>query len=76
MFWRKYKQNPDKQAKKRFKIALKIGLLLVMVAGSATAMGASDLITSSAKHRMESIWNSTTNMVISTHKISTAMIET
>ena len=49
------KKNIDKNNKNRFKSDLKIGILLAIMAGSATAMGASDLITSSAKHRMESI---------------------
>ena len=55
MFWSKDKQPPDKQNRNRYKSALKRGLLLEIVAGSTTAMGSSDLITSSTKHMVEII---------------------
>ena len=56
MFCIKDKQPTHKHNNNRPKESLKIVLLLAMVAGSSTAMGTLDLITSSTNHKTESIY--------------------
>ena len=50
------KKPPDKQNNNMSKSSLQRGLLLVMLSGSVTYMGASGFVTTSTKQSMESIW--------------------